>query len=867
MAPTVDAGADASIQLPVDSVMLDATVSDDGLPDGSTVTMAWSVQSGPAGATFDDATAEDPTVTFVSAGTYVLELTASDSELEASDTVQVIVEAAAGNNVPVVTINSPADNSSFVAGATVSFQASATDDEDDDATLTGAIEWSSDIDGALGTGGTLDVSTLSVNTHVVTASVTDSGAATGSESVNVTITAPVAASALWTFDEGAGTVAADSLGDYDATITGAEHVAGASATALDFSGVDDRVVVDDASALDISGTEISLVAWINPRIGGKNEGSRVISKRAGLGAPEVFAMTVDDWTHVAMVYDGTDMRIYVNGGLDATTPVAKADPIDSSAFAVHIGLQEKAAYNGTNEQDDFEGLIDEVRILDRALSAVEVTALYDELAASLPPRTGLAFADVSALLENRLNDSGSQGVAFAEVDADNNVDYFLALAAPGDVLRDVYYKNFNSANRFRDLTNVAGLRDENDDDGSYGGIWADLDNDGDYDLVNASTFADGSFGAPGNPAPNNVYENDGTGVFTDVTDADITATAIESQGVVAFDMDADGDLDLFSISNESNPGVKEAYRNDLGFAFTPHVGGDLTSASLPTTQGVTDTDYDGDGDVDILAGNRGGVAGFDGEFAILENDGLGNFTRVLPLQDLGIDEPAHTGITTADIDNDGDLDLLLNSSNRGDLWRNNGGSYSKVRRFNQTAGNTGVFADLDNDGDLDLVFAGDERVYLNNGAGGFSNGQSVPVGGIVNPRSLAFADIDNDGDMDFAITAQDSLSWLVRNLYNGGNNWIKLELIAANGQAGAFGAKTFVYRTGTTEQLGMRESRSNQGYLSQDNPVLHFGLGLETSVDVVVQYVDGSQTTCTGVAANARYLIDETAADPCNPNP
>ena len=80
--------------------------------------------------------------------------------------------------------------------------------------------------------------------------------------------------------------------------------------------------------------------------------------------------------------------------------------------------------------------------------------------------------------------------------------------------------------------------------------------------------------------------------------------------------------------------------NDGGFAFTPHVGGDLTSTTIATTLGVADTDYDGDGDIDILAGNRGGVAGFDGEFAILQNDGSGNFTRVLP-SSIGIGDTAH----------------------------------------------------------------------------------------------------------------------------------------------------------------------------------------------------------------------------------
>ena len=84
----------ATIQLPTDSVALDATVTDDGLPS-NTLTYSWSVLSGPGGATFADASAVDTTVTFASAGTYVLQLTASDSALQGSDTLQVTVQPAA----------------------------------------------------------------------------------------------------------------------------------------------------------------------------------------------------------------------------------------------------------------------------------------------------------------------------------------------------------------------------------------------------------------------------------------------------------------------------------------------------------------------------------------------------------------------------------------------------------------------------------------------------------------------------------------------------------------------------------------------------------------------------------------------------
>ena len=167
---------------------------------------------------------------------------------------------------------------------------------------------------------------------------------------------------------------------------------------------------------------------------------------------------------------------------------------------------------------------------------------------------------------------------------------------------------------------------------------------------------------------------------------------------------------------------------------------------------------------------------------------------------------------------------------------------------------------LDNDGDLDLVFAGDDEVYLNQGDGTFVEGPSVPISGINDPRAVAFADIDDDGDLDFAIAAKLSRNWLVRNDFNDGN-WLKVELVSPQGQAGAFGAWTFVYPAGQIggTLIGMRESKGNYGYLGQDDPVLHFGLGSNTLVDVVVEFVDGSQVTQTNVSANQLLVIDGSA--------
>ena len=100
-APAVDAGPDRVVALPA-AAALDGTVSDDGRP--APVTSTWSQVSGPGAVTFADPTTEDTVASFAAAGSYSLRLSASDGELSASDTVTVLVQAAASEAVqPVLT--------------------------------------------------------------------------------------------------------------------------------------------------------------------------------------------------------------------------------------------------------------------------------------------------------------------------------------------------------------------------------------------------------------------------------------------------------------------------------------------------------------------------------------------------------------------------------------------------------------------------------------------------------------------------------------------------------------------------------------------------------------------------------------------
>jgi thermitase len=95
-----------------------------------------------------------------------------------------------GNTPPTVTISSPADNSTFTEGDSVVFTGSATDAEDNDGDLTASITWTSNLDNWIGDGASFATSGLSIGTHVVTASVTDSGSATDTDTVTVVIDPP-----------------------------------------------------------------------------------------------------------------------------------------------------------------------------------------------------------------------------------------------------------------------------------------------------------------------------------------------------------------------------------------------------------------------------------------------------------------------------------------------------------------------------------------------------------------------------------------------------------------------------------------------------------------------------------------------------
>lgn len=119
-APVVSAGPNQTLTFPTNSTSLNGTVTDDGLPN-NVLTISWSKVSGPGTVTFGSSTAQVTTATFSAVGTYVLQLTANDSQLSSSSTTTVVV-----NSEPIVLTLAPSTSGPNVTGTTQAMMATAT---------------------------------------------------------------------------------------------------------------------------------------------------------------------------------------------------------------------------------------------------------------------------------------------------------------------------------------------------------------------------------------------------------------------------------------------------------------------------------------------------------------------------------------------------------------------------------------------------------------------------------------------------------------------------------------------------------------------------------------------------------------------
>jgi glucose/arabinose dehydrogenase/PKD repeat protein len=200
-------------------------------------------------------------------------------------------------------------------------------------------------------------------------------------------TLPQGLVAAYGFNEGSGASAADATGNgHAASVSATWTTQGKYGNALQFNGLNETVTVADSAALDLT-TSMTLSAWVFPTTttGIRDiiikEGANVdiynLYARNWRGLPEsnvlvggtnrtaeaASGLPANVWTHVTGTYDGTAVRLFINGVLAATTPVT--GPISTSTGPLRIGGNQLWG-------EHFQGRIDEVRVYNRALAANEI---------------------------------------------------------------------------------------------------------------------------------------------------------------------------------------------------------------------------------------------------------------------------------------------------------------------------------------------------------------------------------------------------------------------------------------------------------------------------------------------------------------
>jgi hypothetical protein len=471
-----------------------------------------------------------------------------------------------------------------------------------------------------------------------------------------------------------------------------------------------------------------------------------------------------------------------------------------------------------------------------AVAGLALWALWGSGGVSASPSARFQFANITSQAGFvSLRNLGGHGVQAADVTGDGFDDLYVTnIADPHQDRRELFFVNQGDGT-FRERALESGIEDdgffEGEGEESHAAVFADFDNDGDYDLFNAHTWTN----------RDRIYRNDGAGRFVDLSEsAGIQIVEKDSRGVAAGDINGDGRADVILSSWKGRQHV--AYINRGSFHFVRRDGLGVDKSEL-FNQGIMLTDYDEDGDLDLASTGWFALDLPLGPIALYRNRGTGSFTEVTGESGIIFKENAPgNGWAFGDVDNDGDLDALVIGQDKAKLYLNVGGGKFQFGQDFSRGHFTAAFGDLDHDGDLDIYFAGNQAIFENNGKGFFKR---VPVDGLVgvgaNPRAVSLVDIDNDGDLDFAVASKRGPNTMFRNNLND-DNWLQVELRSPRGEAGAFGARVYVYDAGHLDDpkrlRGLREAQSANGYCAQNSPVLHFGLEAGASYDLKVLFLD-----------------------------
>ncbi|EDY81204.1 FG-GAP repeat domain protein [Verrucomicrobiia bacterium DG1235] len=471
-------------------------------------------------------------------------------------------------------------------------------------------------------------------------------------------------------------------------------------------------------------------------------------------------------------------------------------------------------------------------------------------------RGDFRFEDVTAAKGLEGQEGIGAGSSMLDIDNDGDLDIYVTYTGfPNELYINDGEGNFVESSREWGLAI---------DTGSNAPSFADYDRDGDLDLYLQCNFLESS-GIP-EGMPDLLFENrDGT--FVEVTEAAGISGAGQGHSAIWWDHDEDGWPDLY-VANDFEPADK-LYRNNQDGTFTNVINEAMVAAPYSAMGGDLG-DFNNDGHVDFMVSEMAThdhvkhhrtIGSISTKLLWASTDTVSQYmknmvtTKIGPNQFaevsymLGLDATDWTWATRfADFDNDGLLDAffangMARAFHDGDIgktstraktgWQRmaffkNSPQYDEQNLAYRNLGDY-VFEDVSEEWGLDLV------------------GVSF---------ASAYADFDQDGDLDMALSNMEGNLTLYRNnSQSGARLLVELEGVESNRYG--VGAKLKLF---AGDQVMAREIVLTRGYLSNDEPVAHFGLGEIEDLDrLEIQWPSGAFQVVEDLGVNRRYRIREEA--------
>lgn len=444
--------------------------------------------------------------------------------------------------------------------------------------------------------------------------------------------------------------------------------------------------------------------------------------------------------------------------------------------------------------------------------------------------------------ESGINDLGSNhGVSFGDINNDGLEDVYVSVREAG--VPNKLYLNQGDL-MFNEIGEAAGV---NSTGSSTSATWGDINNDGFLDLFVGNT-----------DSPNVLYLNKGDLTFEDITLSAGIGDGFDPRSVQFADVDNDGFLDIY-VHNFNTENL--LYKNNKDNTFT-----DVTVASgamnIDAAMGTIFFDIDGDGDQDLYALNDGG------KNVLFENIGDGKFQDISAGSGLDF-HCACMGVDFGDMDHDGDYDLYVTNYGVNFLFENNGdGTFTDKGQYfdvDDPGMGWGTFwFDFDNDGDQDIYLANHQFIasrpnilYRNDGGNSF---QPVSTGTNIESPYASFgtatADVNNDGYPDIFVanwgrTARNQL--FVNE--NQENNSVLVKAVGTVSNTSAIGT-TIIVRTGDKTQMDQITGATS--YASQNSLILHFGLGDREVIDeLTIKWPSGIEESYFDLPVNVYFTVTE----------